>query len=160
MHPLTAPDPPFFHVLRGSRMELAEALVGVDKPGTVAVRTVRGTKMRTRPGAFDEIAAALQFPWYFGGNWDALEECVRDLSWLGAAHVVVAVADAAALLSDEADREALIFAGILRGAALRHASAGAGSLHLIFQMREATPPGAAAGWLSTLAPLGEIGGRP
>jgi hypothetical protein len=30
----------------------------------------------------EELASQLRFPDYFGANWNALEECVRDLSWL------------------------------------------------------------------------------
>lgn len=29
------------------------------------------------------IAASLAFPDWFGGNWDALEDCLTDLSWRG-----------------------------------------------------------------------------
>jgi hypothetical protein len=42
---------------------------------------LRGTKMGTKQALFDEFSAALQFPWYFGENWDALEECIHDLQW-------------------------------------------------------------------------------
>ena len=29
----------------------------------------------------ERISAALQFPGWFGRNWDALEDCLADLSW-------------------------------------------------------------------------------
>jgi RNAse (barnase) inhibitor barstar len=36
------------------------------------------------------IAAALAFPDWFGENWDALEDCLTDLSWSGASgHVLL-----------------------------------------------------------------------
>lgn len=35
----------------------------------------------------------LQFPDYFGNNWDAFEECLRDLSWLPEGPVVLAHSD-------------------------------------------------------------------
>jgi hypothetical protein len=41
-----------------------------------------GGKMRALQGLFDEFAAALQFPWYFGENFDAFSECIADLGWL------------------------------------------------------------------------------
>ena len=35
------------------------------------------------------IAQALAFPAWFGGNWDALEDCLGDLSWRGAEGTVL-----------------------------------------------------------------------
>jgi len=40
--------------------------------------------------ALRAIARALHFPEWFGGNWDALEDCLGDLSWRpGEGHVLV-----------------------------------------------------------------------
>lgn len=40
--------------------------------------------------ALRAIAQALSFPDWFGGNWDALEDCLGDLSWRpGNGHVLV-----------------------------------------------------------------------
>lgn len=40
--------------------------------------------------ALRAIAQALRFPDWFGGNWDALEDCLGDLSWRpGEGHVLV-----------------------------------------------------------------------
>ncbi|MGW0177372.1 barstar family protein [Rhodococcus sp. NPDC003322] len=68
-----------------------------------AVRRVRGTRMPTVPAVYDEFAAALQFPYYFGANKDAFDECLRDWQdWLGAApDLIVIVRDAGALLGDQ-----------------------------------------------------------
>lgn len=43
----------------------------------VEIRPAAGTKA----ALLDAFSAALAFPAWFGGNWDALEDCLADLSW-------------------------------------------------------------------------------
>ena len=53
------------------------------------MRIVDGGAMVDRASMFDEFAAACDFPDWFGRNWDAFVDCLRDLSWLPDAPVVV-----------------------------------------------------------------------
>jgi hypothetical protein len=47
-------------------------------------------QFREKDKLLRNIAAALDFPEWFGGNWDALEDCLGDLSWSKAAgHVLL-----------------------------------------------------------------------
>jgi hypothetical protein len=39
------------------------------------------TRIDARDDVFAALAQALQFPDWFGRNWDALEDCLSDLSW-------------------------------------------------------------------------------
>ena len=93
--------PPWFHCFVGSPSDLTNftwSLAG-SGPSELVVRTVRGTKMQTVDRLFDEFAAVFQFPDYFGENWDALSECLVDLSWMPAGGYVVAIRDSAVMLS-------------------------------------------------------------
>jgi len=47
--------------------------------GVIPVLDAR--KLRDKDALLTAIGVALGFPDYFGGNWDALEECLTDLSW-------------------------------------------------------------------------------
>ena len=72
-------------------------------PSGYVARELRGAKMRTATGLLDEFAAAFQFPYYFGDNRDAFDECLRDLDeFVGEAPGYVAVIrDSAGLLADQ-----------------------------------------------------------
>lgn len=67
------------------------------------VTVISGKSCRTKQSLFRRFAEALKFPDYFGKNWDAFEECVNDLDWLGAHGFVVIVSDAEALLAGDND---------------------------------------------------------
>ena len=49
-------------------------------------------KARGKNELLDRFATILQFPGYFGRNWDALADCLSDLGWLdGAGWVLILV---------------------------------------------------------------------
>ena len=76
-------------------------------------RILRGKRCQTRERFFQELAAALQFPQYFGENWDAVEECLGDLGWIGEIPLTLLVTDTDQLLQHhEADFET--FVNVLR----------------------------------------------
>ena len=76
-------------------MSGAEGFVFVDSPAEFGDEA--GLIVRIPPGIRSKqkllaiLATKLHFPRYFGWNWDALEECLRDLSWLPAAKPIVLV---------------------------------------------------------------------
>ena len=53
---------------------------------------------------FRALARGLKLPGYFGNNWDALEECLCDLSWLKSPAGIVLVHKQVPL-ADPADRQ-------------------------------------------------------
>ena len=51
-------------------------------PGDTAFVADLPASIRSKQKLLRTLAAQLRLPDYFGYNWDALEECLRDLSWL------------------------------------------------------------------------------
>lgn len=47
------------------------------------------TKIGDKAGLLTALARTLDFPDWFGGNWDALQDCLGDLSWTTAPGYVV-----------------------------------------------------------------------
>lgn len=76
-----------------------------------APSVVDGRACRTRAAFFKEVARALDFPAYFGHNWDALVDCLRDTG-----RVDVIVANAEELLADEPPTQFAILLDIMASA--------------------------------------------
>jgi hypothetical protein len=68
----------------------------------VVARIPVPARVMRKEALFTILADGLSFPEYFGENWDAFEECLRDLSWLPAGRVVLVHADIA-LIQDVAN---------------------------------------------------------
>jgi hypothetical protein len=85
-----------FAVLRNS--------LSMDHPHAV-VRMVRGKKCTTVQDFFNEIGAALQFPYYFGENGAAFNDCITDLEWLPGEAYLILIDNAGYFLSGSSQTE-------------------------------------------------------
>lgn len=72
------------------RVLRAEAIEDAVRGSRLNVGRVDLAGAAGKDAMLQRIAAALAFPDWFGGNWDALEDCLIDLSWREAeGHVLV-----------------------------------------------------------------------
>ncbi len=76
---------------------------GFSDPQALVVRIPRG--LRSRRGLFEILKRELRLPAYFGDNWDALEECLRDLGWLREPRRIVLVHESIPF-ADDAEKRA------------------------------------------------------
>lgn len=63
------------------------------EPGT-KVFYLDGKKINSKETFLSKAAEAMQFPTYFGANWDAFDECITDLTWCPAEKYVIFYDDA------------------------------------------------------------------
>jgi RNAse (barnase) inhibitor barstar len=78
------------------------ARAGLEERG-IAVFEACGVAIKNADDLLDTLAQAMQFPEYFGRNWDALDECLRDMSWLPARGYVLFLHDARRLWQQASD---------------------------------------------------------
>lgn len=110
-------------LVRASISELTNFGWGLQVNGTtgIAVRFIRGAKMSSIQGVFDEVGAALQFPYYFGENWPAFDECICDLEWIERSALLLIVSNADRILENETDEDLGTFLKILTRASAEFA---------------------------------------
>lgn len=119
---------------------------GIEIPPLWIRRAVRSAQMPTVAGVFDEFAGAWQFPYYFGRNKNAFDECMRELDETvgSAAGYLVLIRDASALLRAEPG-ELAWFADALAFYADHWAAAGS-SFKVLLQAEPALAPSVAKAW--------------
>jgi RNAse (barnase) inhibitor barstar len=78
------------------------------------------------------LAIALNFPAYFGNNWDALFDCLRDFHWMDEPNIVIVHDD----LPNLPPTEIRIYLGVLRDAVQDWKPDETGSLQVVFNERD------------------------
>lgn len=82
-HALFNPDGPALSVLAATPSQVCDLMLAwITAHKEWDIFRVRGEKSRDKMGFLGELSAVLQFPYYFGYNWDAAWECITDLYWL------------------------------------------------------------------------------
>ncbi|MGW7440641.1 barstar family protein [Streptomyces sp. NPDC054849] len=77
--------------------------------GRTHVARLDGREMRDTDAVFQQFYDGLRLPDYFGWNWNALSDCLRDLKWLSSDHCVLIVETADEALSGDPSEQRLLF---------------------------------------------------
>ncbi|WP_424887551.1 barstar family protein [Streptomyces sp. XH2] len=81
--------------------------------GMTFVARLDGASMADSDGVFEQFWEQLRFPDYFGWNWNALLDCLRDLNWLPADRYLVVIENSTQLLSGSPEERGHFF-GLLK----------------------------------------------
>ena len=95
------------------RVRSADAVLDAVQGGAIRAARIGLAGASDKAALMQRVARALEFPQWFGGNWDALEDCLTDLSWTGAEGHVLLIEGAQDLPRDERE----VFADILASSA-------------------------------------------
>ncbi|MFG2715420.1 barstar family protein [Streptomyces goshikiensis] len=103
---------PWMHVITpGGGVPLDELL---PTSGSVYVARLNGQEMPDEVSTFQHFSEVLKFPEYFGWNWNAFYDCLRDLNWLSADHRILVIGSAESILSQDGDGRKKFFGCLWR----------------------------------------------
>src|SRR5262249_6807368 len=71
------------------RPEKSFEVINSPLPKEYKLFTLDGTNIRSKSDLLSMLSRIMCFPDYFGSNWDALEECLRDLAWVPARGYII-----------------------------------------------------------------------
>lgn len=72
------------------RADRADTIADAVRGSPLSFAEIRLQRITDKTALLRKIASSLGFPDWFGENWDALEDCLTDLSWReGTGHVLV-----------------------------------------------------------------------
>ncbi len=67
--------------IRANRKQIIEKIIEQLSPQGIQVFYLDGREILSKETFLRKTAEAMKFPAYFGGNWDAFDECITDLTW-------------------------------------------------------------------------------
>jgi hypothetical protein len=149
VNPLLHPKEPWLHVLVANESEACDRIRSLQNSSSskVVARLIRGLKAKTTGALFDEFAAALQFPCYFGENWDALNDCLNDLEWLPGDSYVLCITNSNHALEGESPESLRVLLDLLAYSGAEWAKAKTGgrpraakAFHVILQCTQTDEP--------------------
>lgn len=94
----------------------AEEVIAAAVTAGLQVHRIDLGKAAGKSGLFDALAQAFKFPSHFGRNWDALNDCLSDLSWLPAQGYVILLTSGQAFATDH-ENDFILAVELLQGVA-------------------------------------------
>ncbi|MEW1690044.1 barstar family protein [Streptomyces sp. NPDC091265] len=90
---------PWMHIIaKGGGLNIDELLPA---SGDVHVARLNGHDMPDEVSVFQKFWETLKFPDYFGWNWNAFYDCLRDLQWLSSDYHILIIESAESVLSED-----------------------------------------------------------
>jgi RNAse (barnase) inhibitor barstar len=112
--PLWTDSPPWVRVLPAdAKISIVDAL---PPTGSAFTARMQGLEMSDADGVFTQFYENLRLPSYFGWNWNALRDCVEDLSWISTTGYQLIIDDANSVLTGSPEERHTLFR-VLSGAA-------------------------------------------
>ncbi|WP_239078157.1 barstar family protein [Streptomyces sp. SID9124] len=95
---------PWMHVIAEGGGPCLDELLPAS--GEVHVTRLNGCDLPDETSVFEKFWEAFEFPEYFGWNWSAFYDCLRDLEWLSSDYYILIIESAESVLSgDDVGRE-------------------------------------------------------
>jgi RNAse (barnase) inhibitor barstar len=98
--------------------EVRDTLTGrlLLRQGVTSVAVLDALELTSDYAVFEALNEQFRFPAYFGWNWDALYDCLADLSWLPADRYFVVIENADALETESGRPHGLLIYTLRRAA--------------------------------------------
>jgi len=104
-----------FVVVTGNGFQVP-LLAAFPQTGSIVVARLSGIDLENDDNVYLAFYGAFSFPEYFGWNWDALSDCLRDLSWCPASRYLVLIDHAEKILADDEEGRKVFFSILQRAA--------------------------------------------